>query len=881
MRASGSLITVLATTLTTALAAHAGTPVSWSTPASSFWDVAANWDPALVPGASDPVRLGLDGAYAVDVRFDQSAGALLISNPQAQLNIAVFRTLRMFGPVENHGAIVVNPTQDGAGASLRYETSSTLGGTGVLNLYASSPYSDLATASGAVVTHAAGHEIIGRGRVSAELVNNGTVSATVPGAVMTIDGSPKTNNALFRAVGGSILRFGATTISQGAQGLILADGPSSRVELSGPTVIGGSVRGQGGGVATVATDSHFNNVRTEGEIEIQVFRALSIQNTLTNAGRITVNPTAAGAGAFLRFLDGSTLAGDGEVVLAANSIYAQVSTADGASMTHGAGHTIRGAGRVAASMTNNGRINADRPDLRMEVFGAPKANNALMHATGGGILNLVDVTVNNGPGGVIRAEDGSRVELSNATVASGLLESTGSGRVVSVLDSTLNSVQTRGHVDVTVYRTMSVNGTLTNNGTITVNPTQAGAGTALHFADGAVLAGQGVVHLAPIAPYAQINNAPGNSLTHAHGHTIRGRGQVNAALTNNSLISADLPGGVMTITGQPKTNNAVMSAVNSGIMLLQSVTLNQTPGGTLVASGTGSVVELNTSTVNGGAIRTEDGGLIRVTNANAAVADASIDALLHIGVYRTLVVRPGTALNGRIIVNPTQAGAGTALHWDETFELGGDGVVTLGATPPYADITAAPDATAIIGPALRLEGIGRVNAPLTLRGTIAPGAAGVGLMHAAQPVTLTTTAVFEAEIASPSNADRLSSTSTFHADGTLSVHLLDGFNPADYWASVIVSAAGGVTGRFSQIIAPTPADPRLEIRARYFPTEIRVGAICKADFNADGLLNFFDISQFIADYNAGDPIADIAAPFGILNFFDIAEFMARYNTGCP
>ncbi len=56
---------------------------------------------------------------------------------------------------------------------------------------------------------------------------------------------------------------------------------------------------------------------------------------------------------------------------------------------------------------------------------------------------------------------------------------------------------------------------------------------------------------------------------------------------------------------------------------------------------------------------------------------------------------------------------------------------------------------------------------------------------------------------------------------------------------------------------------------------------CLADFNNDGFVNFFDISAFIAAYNAQDPRADIAAPFGVFNFFDISAFIGAYNAGCP
>jgi hypothetical protein len=58
-------------------------------------------------------------------------------------------------------------------------------------------------------------------------------------------------------------------------------------------------------------------------------------------------------------------------------------------------------------------------------------------------------------------------------------------------------------------------------------------------------------------------------------------------------------------------------------------------------------------------------------------------------------------------------------------------------------------------------------------------------------------------------------------------------------------------------------------------------ASCGADVNGDGLVNFFDLAAFIDLYNAGDPAADIAPPFGVINFFDLAAFLDLYNAGCP
>ncbi len=55
---------------------------------------------------------------------------------------------------------------------------------------------------------------------------------------------------------------------------------------------------------------------------------------------------------------------------------------------------------------------------------------------------------------------------------------------------------------------------------------------------------------------------------------------------------------------------------------------------------------------------------------------------------------------------------------------------------------------------------------------------------------------------------------------------------------------------------------------------------CQADINGDGSLDFFDVSAFIAAFNANDPIADMNDD-GVFNFFDISAFVVMYQAGCP
>jgi hypothetical protein len=55
---------------------------------------------------------------------------------------------------------------------------------------------------------------------------------------------------------------------------------------------------------------------------------------------------------------------------------------------------------------------------------------------------------------------------------------------------------------------------------------------------------------------------------------------------------------------------------------------------------------------------------------------------------------------------------------------------------------------------------------------------------------------------------------------------------------------------------------------------------CRADSSGDGLLNFFDISQFLSWYSTGNLRADFDFT-GDLNFFDVSRFLNEYTAGCP
>ena len=64
-----------------------------------------------------------------------------------------------------------------------------------------------------------------------------------------------------------------------------------------------------------------------------------------------------------------------------------------------------------------------------------------------------------------------------------------------------------------------------------------------------------------------------------------------------------------------------------------------------------------------------------------------------------------------------------------------------------------------------------------------------------------------------------------------------------------------------------------------FPQQDNTGCGCTADLNGDGVLNFFDVSEFLQAYTAQNSIADMNAD-GMYDFFDVSIFITAYSNGC-
>lgn len=62
--------------------------------------------------------------------------------------------------------------------------------------------------------------------------------------------------------------------------------------------------------------------------------------------------------------------------------------------------------------------------------------------------------------------------------------------------------------------------------------------------------------------------------------------------------------------------------------------------------------------------------------------------------------------------------------------------------------------------------------------------------------------------------------------------------------------------------------------------QFTITAPCPADLDQNGTLNFFDVSFYIASFNAQAPSADLNND-GSWNFFDVSIYIQQFTSGCP
>lgn len=781
-------------------------------------------------------------------------------------------TLQLRNSIENDGTLVINSTNGGFQSVVHFQSPVALNGTGDILMNGTSSRSLLRTSNSTeIVTQASTHTIHGMGTIQAPIINNGLIVADVASTSLLIHANNQINNNFYRIINNAIMNITSISVDQTGGGTIAID--DGQLLLSSATILGGSITA-GTGTANITSGTNdFDQVHTSAPISLITGTTLRVSNGLVNDSTLTINNTSGGFSSVLLFTDSSTLSGTGTTTLNGSGVRAQLSTDPGQTMTIASGHTVNGFGRINASLINNGTIESSTSGQILNFIDQDKVNNGLISALPGANITLSSIAITQDPSAQIDLGDGG-MTLSSATIIDGTINA-GSAVVLQASGtSNLHQVTNNAPISMNTGTVINIANGLENNNTITVNNSGGGFATGLVFTDSSTLSGTGTILLNGSSVRSQLNSVAGETGTIASPQSVRGFGQINASLINNGLINADFAGQTLFLQSENKINNTLMQIEPGASITINGIEIDQSAGGQILNND--GLLTLSGATIKGGTLDALVGGS---TTVSAGSTYEDLDHLsptnINTGVTLEIV---GTVTNHSVInINPANGGFATALTTSSPATIDGIGQVVLGGSTSRSQITGEG---LTLGANQTLSGIGQVNAPLTLDGTIAPGFS-VGEIDASAPITLSDTSTYQVEISGPTIHDTIDSSSTFHADGVLNVSLIDGFVPTTSFVATIVTADAGVTGTFDTLFAPPPpADPRLSYKIGYFDNEIRIGAVCDSDIDFNGEIDFFDISSFLSLFTMQDPAADYNQD-GEYDFFDISLFLSSFAAGCP
>ena len=240
----------------------------------------------------------------------------------------------------------------------------------------------------------------------------------------------------------------------------------------------------------------------------------------------------------------------------------------------------------------------------------------------------------------------------------------------------------------------------------------------LNFSGSQTLSGTGSVILNNWGSSAQLNTSNSDVLTQAAGHTISGYGQINAALTNQGLVNANVNGQTLSLATNPMTNAATMEATNGGVLSVETTVNNA--GGTILADG-GNVQFNGNAVVVGGTLTSTGTSYLSATgSSNMSAVTLSNGSLFNIPGGRSVTVTNGITNNGTILVNSNRAG-GAALNFNGSQTLSGTGSVILNLAGGGATLNTANSGDVLTQAAGHtISGMGTINAALNNQGWSTP-----------------------------------------------------------------------------------------------------------------------------------------------------------------
>ncbi len=690
------------------------------------WNNVALWSTGAMPNSGNDVSINNSTPAAVV--------SLNVSDTINNLSIGSTSVLSFNGSTSLTvgGTAITNSNSTGTGG-ITLNNSSLIIGSSAVSLSGGGTVT-LSNSSGNLIYGSAGANVLtnvdntiqGAGNIgngALVLVNEGTIDANQSTALKIQPSSTVTNSGTMEATNGAVLDLVSGTYNNA--GGIISAGANSQVTFQNVTINGGTLSSGTGGVLFVSGSPTLNGVTINGFYQLNNTNSTTIEGTITNTGTIEMLGCCQTANLIL---GGSnvTLAGSGTVTMG-NSGGAYIYGASSADVLTN-NNTIQGYGNIgftgstpSMGLVNQGTINGNAASSNysdpMVIWTSNgTTNTGTLEATAGGILILKNDTFNNAGGTIVASGDNgsgidSVVEIQNATIVGGTLSTVGNGQMQATGNPTLNGVTINGTYQVNNTASTTMVGTITNTGNISMGGC-CQTDSLILGGSGVTLAGSGTVTMSNTGGAYIYGASAGDVLTNSN--TIQGFGNIGftgstpqMGLINHGTIDAtnSNTSDPLTIwTSNGTTNTGTLEATGGAQPVLKNDTFSNS-GGTILASGNGTVELLN-STIVGGTLTTSTGGVI------AAGGNPTLNGVTNSGTY-AVNNTTNTTLEGTIN-NTGNISMGGCCQTDNlilggsSVTLTGNGTITMSNTGG-AFIYGASSTDVLTNAGNTIEGFGNIG----------------------------------------------------------------------------------------------------------------------------------------------------------------------------
>ena len=765
-----------------------------------------------------------------------NSGTATLDNVTFSGNLSILgqgHFISLTGPMTNNGTITVNEDLSVFNAHLRFDSTASITGNGLVRLQSAGNPNDaqIIVSDGFTGTIGANQTVEGSGQLtgsgaSGTLHNAGIINGNDPLNYLLLLGN-HTGTGTYMAEGGFL-------------------GLGSGLIMNGGTLDSSF----GGGIYTYSGTSTLSNITNNGVMGILgQGHFISLTGPFSNNGTITINVDGSVFNGHLRIDTDVSINGNGSIMMmsAGNVNDAQIIVSDTFTGIIGSGQTVEGAGQIVATspsgtVHNAGIIKGTDPLTPLALFG------------------------NHTGSGTYRADDGTIGLGSGLVMNGGTFDSTGTGIVETFSGtSTISNIVNNGNMGIRGEgHFLSLVGPLTNNGNIALNTTDTVFNAHLDANADVLIDGNGTITmLASASTDDSVMRAMDTfELTIGSEQTVQGSGRVtgisSGIVHNDGVFVANDPDfplemyGNHTASGTYRGDNGVLGLMNNSIL----------DGGTFESSGTGMVEAISgTSTIS----NITNSGTLGIRGSGAF-----IDMLTDL------------TNNGEIMINVNNDLFNAHLEAEADVAINGNGTIHMQAPTNIGDAQLRANGFALtVGSGQTISGSGSLQGTMTVNGTIDPSGAPFRRMDAGE-LTLTASSEFIADLGGLADGefDRIdvANSSTMDLGGaTVTVNLDPGYVPVfgDTWDII---DGGTIIGSFGTVNVPAAPTAQL-YRVVEEPNRVFAVLTCQADFTGDNFLDVFDVFLFLDLFNDASPRADFTGD-GVLDIFDVFLFLNFYNGGC-